>query len=419
MTGRARRDGRVASVVLGVLVTVGTLLGASRPAVAAPGPPSVRAPAAILVEPATGDVVFQRRAASPRSIASTTKLMTALVVLERERLGRVVSATRYRALPAESVVGLRAGERLTIADLLRALLLASANDAAATLAARVGGSRGRFVALMNRRARELGLRHTRFANPVGLDETGNHSTAEDLVKLTLILRANAFFRRVTDLPAATLRSGGRPRTVVNRNRLVRTVPEVNGVKTGRTQRAGYVLVGSATRAGVTVISVVLGDSSEAARDADTLALLRHGLRRYTRVTALRRGQTVRQVALAFRDETVALTAQRTVRRTIRRGERVTRRVVGLPTQLDGPLAAGTRVATVELRWRGRTIERVGLVTARRVEKAGALARLDPFAGRTLAVLAIALVALASLRLLLARRRAQRRARRHAGETEVA
>ena len=109
-------------------------------AAAAAAPPAVRAPSAILVEPATGDVVLSRRANARRAIASTTKLMTALVVLDRKKLSDVVRAVPYHALPVESVAGLRAGERLTVADLVRAMLVASANDAAATLATRVGGS---------------------------------------------------------------------------------------------------------------------------------------------------------------------------------------------------------------------------------------------------------------------------------------
>src|SRR5205085_12090717 len=117
----------------------------------------------------TGDVVFARRASDERSIASTTKLMTALLTLERGRLGRTLTAVRYPGLAVESKINLRAGERMTTADLLRALLLASANDAAATLATRIGGTERRFVALMNQRARELGLHDTHYANPVGLD----------------------------------------------------------------------------------------------------------------------------------------------------------------------------------------------------------------------------------------------------------
>jgi serine-type D-Ala-D-Ala carboxypeptidase (penicillin-binding protein 5/6) len=399
-----------------VLVALAVIALAPAPAAAEP---SVRAPAGILVEPATGDVVWARNARDRRSIASTTKLMTALVTLERMRLGARVTATRYRALPVESVIGLRAGERLSIADLLRGLLLASANDAAATLAVRVGGSRAGFVRLMNRRAEQLGLDDTHYANPVGLDQEGNFSSAEDLVKLTLILRRNAFFREVTNLPRATLRTGSRPRSIVNRNVLVRNVDAVDGVKTGRTVRAGYVLVGSARRAGVTVISAVLGDPSEAARDADSLELLRYGLGRYRRVTAVRKGERFAAAALRFRDERVGLVATRTVRRTTRRDQRVTTRVLGAPAELDGPLPKGARVGTIEVRWRGKPVDRVALVTARAIEQASLLQRLDGFIGRTLLVVAVAVLALGSLQLVLLRRRRLQRRRRPTGGTEVA
>jgi D-alanyl-D-alanine carboxypeptidase (penicillin-binding protein 5/6) len=417
---RAAGAGAQALVVSLVLVVVVLAVAAVRPApAAAASTPVVRAPAAILVEPSTGDVVFQRDARQERLIASTTKLMTALLTLERERLGRTFTAVPYHAAPAESVIGLHAGERLTVADLMRGLLLASANDAAATLAARVGGSRARFVRLMNRRARELGLHETHYANPIGLDEAGNHSSAEDLVKLTLILRRNQFFREVTNLPSATLKTGSRPRTIVNRNTLVREVPAVNGVKTGHTSTAGYILVGSATRDGITVISVVLDEPSEAARDADSLTLLRYGLSRYHRVTGVKRGRAYATAKLAHRNERVSLVATRTVRRTVRRGEHLTTRVLGAPRQLDGPLPARARVGTIELRWRGKTVDRIALVTARAVSDATVVQRAGGLIGRTLIVLAVAAVALGSLQVVLLRRRLQRRRRGRAGGTEIA
>jgi serine-type D-Ala-D-Ala carboxypeptidase (penicillin-binding protein 5/6) len=413
---------RAASASVSALVLLAVVLAAAavRPARArAADAPVVRAPAAILVEPATGDVVFQRNADDERPVASTTKLMTALLTLERAKLSTTLTAIRYRAAPAESVIGLRAGERLTVADLMRGLLLASANDAAATLAARIGGSRERFVRLMNRRARQLGLHDTHYANPIGLDQAGNHSSAEDLVKLTLILRRNAFFRAVTNLPSATLKTGSHPRTILNRNLLVRNVPVVNGVKTGHTSTAGYVLVGSATRNGITVVSAVLGEPGEGARDADSLALLRYGLSRYHRVAGTRRGATYATARLAHRDDRVNLVATRTVRRTIRRGEHMTTRVIGAPREVEGPLPAGARVGTIELRWRGRTVDRVALVTARAISGSTVVERAGGLIGRTLIVLAAAAVALGSLQVVLLRRRLQRRRRGRAGGTEIA
>jgi serine-type D-Ala-D-Ala carboxypeptidase (penicillin-binding protein 5/6) len=388
------------------------LLEAAAPARAAPGrpPPAIRAPAAILVEPATGDVVFARHADERRPMASTTKLMTALLALERLPLGRLLPAVAYHAQPAESVIGLRAGERLTAADLLRGLLLASANDAAATIAVDVGGSSARFVAMMNARARAIGLRDTHYANPIGLDAPGNYSSAKDLVKLALILRRNAFFRAVTDLPRVTLHSGGRPRTILNRNRLVHETPMVDGVKTGHTLGAGYVLVGSARRGGVTVVSAVLGEPSEDARDADSLALLRYGLAHYRVVTAVRAGQRLAAARLADRGGRVALVAGASVRRTIRVGEALRTRVTGAPGEIGRALRRRARVGTVEVLQRGRVVARVALVTARAV----AAPSLAQRAGRVVRVVLVAVapaVALCSLVLVLLRRRAVRRRRR--------
>jgi D-alanyl-D-alanine carboxypeptidase (penicillin-binding protein 5/6) len=367
-------------------------------------PPAIEAPSAIVVEASTGDVAYAKNPAQPRRIASTTKLMTALVTLESVALDDVLTVVPYAADPVESVGGLRAGERMTVRDLLRSLLLASANDAAVTLATGVSGSVPRFVEEMNARARRLGLRDTHFANPIGLDQEGNRSSARDLVRLAIHLRENAFFRRTVDLPRATLTSGDRRRTVVNRNLLVRRVPEVDGVKTGHTSQAGYVLVGSATRAGVTVVSAVLGASSEQARDAQTLALLRYGLRQYRRRTVVRAGQTLARADLAYRDEQVRLIAGRTISRVLRRGQDAQVRVVGAPRELDGPLTAGATVGTVEVRVGGRVVARTPLVTATAVEKAGLSTRVGHVLGQASTHLLVSVVVACTVLLVLLRRR---------------
>jgi len=409
----------VAALALATAAWSATLAAPARARAGAARAPTVRAPAAILVEPTTGDVVFGRRTAQRRAIASATKLMTALLALERLPLRRRLAVVPYVAAPAESTAGLGAGERLSTADLLRALLLASANEAAATLAVRIGGSERRFVRLMNRRARRLGLADTHYATPVGLDTAGNYSSVRDLVKLTLVLRRSPFFRRVTDLRRATLHTGAHPRVIVNRNVVVREWGPANGVKTGHTLQAGYVLVGSATRHGVTVISTVLGDASEEARDADTLALLRYGLARYRRATLLRRGRAVTTVAVEGRAIRAGLVPARAVRRVVRRGERVVRRMTGVPARLEGPLPAGARVGTVELRSRGRTIARAGLVTATAVPQASVLRDAGTVFSRTALVLAGVAAALGSLRLVVMIRRRHRRRRGAAREGRVA
>jgi serine-type D-Ala-D-Ala carboxypeptidase (penicillin-binding protein 5/6) len=371
-------------------------------------PPAITAPEAILVEPQTQDIVYAKHANMRRPIASTTKLMTALLTLEHARLSDVFTAAPYSPAAGESLMNLRAGERLTVADLLRGLLIVSANDAAVTLATDVAGSQKRFVRMMNRRARELGLHDTHYANPVGLDAPGNYSSAADLVKLALVLRQRPFFRATTNMATATLHSGSHVRHLVNRNLLVRSVPYVNGVKTGHTNTAGYILVGSATRGGVTLLSAVLGDPSEAARDSDSLRLLRYGLSRYHRVSPVRKGAVFAQAALKYRDEHVDLVAARTVMRAARRNERVSTSVTGAPSEIEGPMAAGARVGTILVHQRGRVVDRVALVTAHAISAPTLGQRLGDYLGRSSTRAVLAVLALCSLYLALMWRRFTRR-----------
>ena len=392
-----------------IALVIAFLLALAPAAVAQNRPPSIGAPSAILVEASTGDVIFERAADESRPVASTTKLMTALVALDTVALDDTLTVPPYDAGPAESLAGLRTGERLSVEDLLTALMLPSGNDAAVTLATGISGSVPAFVTEMNERADQLGLRDSRFTNPIGLDQGGNASSARDLVKLTLQLRRYPAFREIADLPRATLTSGDRRRVVLNRNRLVRDVPFVDGVKTGRTNAAGYVLVGSATRRGVTVVSAVLGTPSEAARDADSLALLEYGLSRYRRATVLEQDTVYGRADLKYRDEQVRLVAGEGVRRVIKRGEKARVRVLGAPSELEGPLPAGARVGTVEVSLRGDVIAKVPLVTATAVDEATLGERISTVAKRPGTVALLLVLLACTVLLVLLRRRVVRRA----------
>ena len=401
-----------ARLALAGVVLLALLLTAPSALAQRPDPPRLQgAKAAIVMEATTGDVLLAHNADQRRQIASTTKLMTVLVALERDDLDDVFSAADYDPAPAESQIELRSGERMSVRDLLRAALLPSANDAAATLAVGTMGSTPDFVDEMNRRARALGLRNTHFANPIGLDDPENFSTATDLARLAIRLRRYEFFRRTVDLEHATLRSGAMDRTVPNRNRLVGRVSAVNGVKTGYTRRAGNVLVGSASRDGVTVISVVLGEPTERARDSDSLTLLRYGLDSYNARTVLPEGRVLGRVGLRYRgDDAVEVIAGDTVKRVLRSGARTRTTVVGLPTEVDGPLPRGTRLGTAIVRSREEVLARVPVVTARPVAEAGLGTRLDDMLRRSQTIVALVLLLVCSLPLLLLRRRALHRRR---------
>jgi D-alanyl-D-alanine carboxypeptidase (penicillin-binding protein 5/6) len=351
-----------------------TLLAGGPPATAAESPPSTSGTAVLVVDARTGDVMHAVNGGSPRPIASATKLMTALLTLERAQLNDVVPAAAYTASPVESKIGLMPGERMTVRELLIALILESANDAAVTLAENVAGSREAFVREMNRRAVTLGLRDTSYANPIGFDDPANHSSARDLARLTRQLLTHREFARIADMPEATLTTGARTRVIDNRNVLVQRYPFVSGVKTGHTLGAGYVLVGSGEAGGARVITVTLGAPSEAARDADTLALLRWGLEQFRRVRVLRPGKVLETLDVAYSDEDAEVGAERGVRLVLRRGQR-TRTVIDAPDELDGALAAGERVGTVEVRRGDETVRRVALVTLAEVEGASFLDKL--------------------------------------------
>jgi D-alanyl-D-alanine carboxypeptidase (penicillin-binding protein 5/6) len=396
-------------------VAVALLISAAAPAPAQPpAKPRVSAETAVVIDARTGETLYARGANRRHAIASTTKLMTALVARERAALDDVFPASDYRPAPVESQIRLREGERLTLHDLLEALLLPSANDAAMTIAEGVSGSRSEFVDAMNEKAEQLGLERTSFANPIGLDDPDNYSTAAELAELTRVLLRDRAIARIVDSPRARLTTGARPRTVVNRNRLVAQHPFVDGVKTGRTQQAGYVLVGSATQNGVSVISVVTGEPSEATRDADSLALLRYGIGQFRRARVLREGRRVKFADVKYLDgQRVRIVPDRDVTLTVRRGERV-KRSIDAPDQLEGPIPRGQRVGTAEVSYRGRVVRRVPLVTAQPVPEASFWDRAaSAFGAGGVAIAFFALAALAGIaavRVRAARRRARSSAR---------
>jgi D-alanyl-D-alanine carboxypeptidase (penicillin-binding protein 5/6) len=283
------------------------------------------------------------------------------------------------------------------------------------LAVHVGGSRTAFVHAMNARARQLHLTHTHYANPIGLDDRANYSSASDLLALARVLLRNDFFARTVALPRVTLQSGARRRTVSNRNRLVGRERLVVGVKTGHTIDAGYVLIGAGRRNGVTVLSAVLGEPSEALRDSDTLALLRYGVGRFRLAHPVRSGEVLARVRLRYRDAKVALVPRRAISRVVARGDRLTVSVTGLPDTVAGPLKAGTPLGTVVVRQNRRVVARTALVTERAVAKASFAQRLGDYVSRPLTLVLLGALLVCSLQLALLRRRAGRRGRRVADQ----
>jgi serine-type D-Ala-D-Ala carboxypeptidase (penicillin-binding protein 5/6) len=259
--------------VLLALVAVGVASGAPHTKV-----PKVKAPAAILVDAATGEVLYAKREHMRRPIASTTKIMTALVAMERLRPRDIVVVPREATKVMPSKEYLKKGEKVPTWKLYYGLLLASANDTAVALAVAAGGTRLHFLELMNKKARALGLYDTHFRSASGLIDEGNYSTVQDLAELTRHALRNRRFNAIVGTKAR--RVWWRPPTYAklyeNHNKLLWRYRGADGVKTGWTRAAGPCLVASATRYGVRLIAVVL-DSPD--MYPDTVRLLNYGFSR--------------------------------------------------------------------------------------------------------------------------------------------
>ena len=249
------------------------------------------AASAILMDADSGRVLYEHNADRKMLIASTTKILTALVAIEEGDLHDSVKVSREAAYTEGSAMYLTEGETLTLETLLYGVLLCSGNDAAVAVAQHVGGSVKGFVALMNEKAQELGMEHSSFANPNGLDDEQHYSTARDMAKLARAALENETLMRIASTRSVTI--GGR--TMTNHNKLLHYVDGCLGLKTGYTKAAGRTLVGCAEKNGQRLIAVTLQDGNDW---ADHQALYEYGFSAYPARTCAVRGQDLTQAPVS-------------------------------------------------------------------------------------------------------------------------
>jgi D-alanyl-D-alanine carboxypeptidase (penicillin-binding protein 5/6) len=371
-----RRNGAALLLALIGCLLLPALAGAA-PAPEAGHPPQLQSRSWGVIDARTGDVLASHALDEPLPIASTTKLMTAYVAMKDMPLDKIVRAEPYEAEYGESLMGLRAGQRISVRDLLYGLILLSGNDAAHTLAIAAAGSEARFVAQMNRYAAALGLSHTHYANPVGLDEKGNYSSAGDLMTLTRHLLREPAFAKIADSRSAVLRSVHPRRRIESINELLQMAPWVTGVKTGHTFGALYVLVGSGQKHGISLISAVVGAWTDEERFDGNLALLEWGFSQYRHKLPIRRGQDLADPEIRYSGGQLPLRAERTVAVGIRRGQQLQVRV-DAPGEVEGPLRRGAKLGRASVYVEGRKVGSVTLRAGRAVEKASAFDRARAF-----------------------------------------
>jgi D-alanyl-D-alanine carboxypeptidase (penicillin-binding protein 5/6) len=323
--------------------------------------PRIDAAAAVLVDARMGQALYARAASVPRAVASLTKVMTALVTVRARRLTHIVTVGADSTRETGSVLGLHAGERISVGSLLEALLLQSSNDAATALAEDISGSEDAFVERMNARARQLGMLDTRFASASGLDDRG-FSSAADLATLARAALGNPELAPIMRTKFATIANPDGPaRHVQNRNALLWLYPGTIGVKTGYTSRAGNCLIAAASRNGRTLVAVVLGDGDEALFD-DAAALLNYGFHAFRRSTVVRAGAPVGSLRIGGVDVAALAAASLSAWvRTDRAGDAVAR--LEAEPHLTLPVAAGQPIGAAVLLDHGVTVGRVRVVAA--------------------------------------------------------
>ena len=326
------------------------LLWCALPTVRAEGTVKISAAAAVLMDAGTGRVLWERDSHTPRLIASTTKLMTALVALESGHgLEEMVTVAPEWAGAEGSSIYLRPGEEVTLETLLYGLLLRSGNDAALAIAGYCGGTVDSFVSQMNQKARELGMKDTGFANPNGLDAEGHRSSAYDMAVLARACLENETLAKIAATKSITLGV----RTFTNHNKLLWRYEGCLGLKTGYTKEAGRTLVSAARRDGLTLICVTLNAPSDW---ADHTALLDWGFANYKAHSLSRTGERIGRLPVSGGLAPAGLTA------ALAPGEKPERVWELSEAVLTAPVTQGTQVGEIIYYVNRKELARVPLVT---------------------------------------------------------
>ena len=317
------------------------------------------AASAILVDAGSGRVLYEHNADRKMLIASTTKILTALVAIEEGDLHDTVKVSREAAFTEGSAMYLKEGETLTLETLLYGLLLCSGNDAAVAIAQHIGGSVKGFVAMMNEKARTLGMKDSSFANPNGLDDERHYSTARDMAKLAQAALKNETLMRIASTRSVTI--GGR--AMHNHNKLLGYMDNCLGLKTGYTRAAGRTLVSCAEKNGQRLIAVTLQDGNDW---ADHQTLFDYGFSAYPAKTCAVRGKVLTQAAVSGGVSShVPLIAGESFCWPVFSGEQLTTELC-LDRPLTAPVSVGTVAGAAVFRLNGTEIGRVPLVAGRTV-----------------------------------------------------
>ena len=342
-------------------------------------PMNLNCAAALLLEPESGQILFEMNADSPRAVASVTKVMTILLTLEAIEQGRIsVDQTLVVSEKASGMGGsqvlLDTGEVQTVEILLKSMIVGSANDASVALAELMYGSQELCVDQMNARAAELGMAHTHFVNCTGLPAEGQHTTARDVARMTMAMLRHELYFRYSGVWLDEVDHGdGRVTQLTNTNKLIRLYDGCDGGKTGSTDEAGYCIAATARRGDMRLIAVVLGGSSGKKRFACAEKMFDHGFANYRLLTAAERGTRVRgeMPVTGGSLDSVPLALDGDLTLLMNKAEAAEIELKpNLPPSVAAPVAAGDEIGSVDILLNGRTIARIPVAAAGSVARQG-------------------------------------------------
>ncbi|MGG0187939.1 D-alanyl-D-alanine carboxypeptidase family protein [Bacillus rhizoplanae] len=317
-----------------------------------------QASSAIVIEQDTGKVLFEKNPNEKLPPASMTKIMTMLLIMEQIEKGKLtlkdkVRTSEHAASMGGSQIFLEPGEEMTVNEMLKGIAIASGNDASVAVAEHIAGSEEGFVDMMNRKAKDLGLKNTHFQNPTGLPAKNHYSTAYDMAVMAKELMKYPLIRKYTGKYEDYLREDTDKKFwLVNTNKLVRFYPGVDGVKTGFTTEAKYCLTASAERNGMRVISVVMGSPTSKERNAEVTKLLDYAFSQYMTKKMYTRGEKIQTIKVGKgKKETVDLVASDNVSLLMKKGETMKniKKEVVAEEKVKAPIKKGDALGTLVIK----------------------------------------------------------------------
>ncbi len=334
------------------------------------------AKSAIMIEASTGKILYEKNKDDKLPMASMTKMMTLLLIMEEIDAGRLkwnemITTSEHAASMGGSQIFLEVGEQMSVEDLVKGICIASGNDASVAMAERIGGTEEKFVALMNQKAETLGLKNTHFENACGLDSDNHYSSANDM---SVIARELVKHKKILEF-SGTYEDYLRKNTeksfwLVNTNKLVRYYQGVDGLKTGYTKEAGYCITTTAKRSNMRLITVVMGEPSSAVRNSETAEMLNYGFNTYEVSTLIDKNMKLKKqkVLMGKKDsvEIVPLSSVEFLNQKAQENKKVSYQLE--VSELKAPVKVGDKVGKIKIIEEGKVIKEVGVTVKENVEK---------------------------------------------------